>query len=66
MKYLAVKGVQWSTFTLFGVEDKPVVIDAADPKTADGKPLPAEVVAHFVASGAWVPCDAAGTPLGAK
>lgn len=66
MKYLAVKGVQWSTFTLFGVEVDPRLIDAADLKTADGKPLPKAVIDVFVSQGNWVPCDDAGKPLEAK
>lgn len=62
-KYLAVRGCQWRDFTLYGVEGKTTVVDAADLKTPDGKPLPKAVVDHFVASGNLVPCDDDGNPL---
>lgn len=55
MKVRAVKGVSWGTYTLYGVEAKPVVIETAEQRTADGKPLPKEVVDVFVSQGNWVP-----------
>lgn len=63
MKVRAIKGVSWGGYTLYGVESQPVVIETAEQKTADGQPLPKEVVALFVSQGNWLPCDDAGNPL---
>lgn len=52
MKYKVVKGCQWKDFSTYGMEGKEIT--DADLK-ADGKPLPPEVVAHFVASGCLAP-----------
>jgi hypothetical protein len=57
MKVKAVKGVSWSTYTLYGVEKTPVVIETDEQKTKDGKPLPKEVIDVFIAQRNWVPVD---------
>lgn len=60
MKYRILRDCDWKTFAARTAADgqTPVVIDAADLKTADGKPLPAEVVAHLVTVKALVPAPA--------
>lgn len=60
MTYEIVRGCQWKDFSTYGMEGKTVA--AADLKTGDGQPLPAEVVEHFVRSGNLKP---KGGPAGA-
>jgi hypothetical protein len=50
MRYTILRDCDWKTFAARTAADgqPPAVIDAADLKTADGKPLPADVVAHLV------------------
>ncbi len=48
MKYVVVKGCQWRDFSTYGMEGKEIT--DADLK-ADGKPLPNEVLEHFIRSG---------------
>lgn len=61
MKYRVAKACSWKTFVGEPSDEaagaEPKVLAAADLVTADGKPLPAEVVAHFATSGALVAAD---------
>lgn len=52
MKYKVVKGCQWRDFSVYGQEGKEI---GESELKADGKPLPPEVLAHFVASGCLAP-----------
>lgn len=51
MKYRILRDCDWQTFAArVAPEGKPpATIDAADLKTADGKPLPKAVVDHLLA-----------------
>lgn len=66
-KYQVRKQCQWRTFIVAASLDEspagPKFVAPADLKTADGKPLPADVVRVMVNSGNLVPCDADGEPL---
>lgn len=54
MKYLVVRGCQWREFCTYGKEGQELT--AAD-LVSDGKPLPPEVVAHFVGNGSLKPVE---------
>lgn len=55
MKYRVLKACGWKTWNVVPPKGgKPLVIDAADLKTADGTPLPPDVVARLVKSGSIV------------
>jgi hypothetical protein len=65
VKYRILRDCDWQTFAARTAADgQPAAeIDAADLKTADGKPLPAEVVGVWLGNKALVPVEApAATP----
>ncbi len=59
MKYEIVRGCAWKDFDTYGREGQ--TIDAGELKTSDGKPLPAEVVQHFVSSRCLTPVTDSNT-----
>lgn len=61
MKYEVRKAASWGTFAIApaGRGQPAKVVDAADLKVADGKPLPADVVQLLVRRQVLVPLTAA-------
>lgn len=57
MKYRVKKACDWKSFAAKPAPGKELVLDAADLKTADGEPLPANVIEIMVKAGCLEPVE---------